>query len=466
MLTWNAVAFIAAQFGSRFANSFLTTAVRYELLQVGGVAKFASAQVATQISRCFMQQLAGLLTDNYSLKKLYVLGEALNLLLVLALIPSRSYGGGMALFAVNIGFGLTQAFSQPVSKSMPPAVVAPDALAIVNSWDLTGDKIARNLAPIAFTVVDSVFSFHTAVAFSLVLCVLLVAIKQCLTVSDMPAADSSPSSGGKTHEKKSAAQRVLNVFRQVWEGITSLKNDKLIGVLIMNTLVTNMLVYPLSSVVFPVIFKAIPEGSIEQEGSVLSRAILSLQDMAGIKKSKAWMNYAALVSLGGVIGPFLSSAVVYIIQGLAKGHPERINWIGLNVGILGQILTLLPLILVLSFAQEFSAGSLIFLLFVVWGAMTALNNVTTIYFNAHTQQRLQRSERGRFIANILALFTLANSIGSMCYGYALSLGGLEDDIRHSTHILCAALLLRLVVVIVFRTDAEARETVILRDKKE
>ena len=28
---------------------------------------------------------------------------------------------------------------------------------------------------------------------------------------------------------------------------------------------------------------------------------------------QAWMNYAALVSLGGVIGPFLSSAIVYRI---------------------------------------------------------------------------------------------------------------------------------------------------------
>merc|ERR1711884_249154 len=103
-----------------------------------------------------------------------------------------------------------------------------------------------------------------------------------------------------------------------------------------------MLVYPLSSVVFPVIFKAIPEGTIEQEGSAMSKFILAVQEAVGIHKKKAWMNYAALVSLGGVIGPFLSSAVVYSIKALAARHPERMTWIGLNCGMFGQTTMLLP----------------------------------------------------------------------------------------------------------------------------
>merc|ERR1711912_82519 len=102
-------------------------------------------------------------------------------------------------------------------------------------------------------------------------------------------------------------------------------------------------------------------------------------------------NYAALVSLGGVIGPFLSNAVVYQLKAFARRCPEQINWIGLNCGMTGQIITLILLTAVLRFMQEINAGARVFLLFVVWGATQAVNNVTTIYFNAHTQQRLGRS---------------------------------------------------------------------------
>jgi len=391
---------------------------------------------------------------------LYVAGEAINLVLVALVALFSEYGAASALFAVNIGFGLTQAFSQPVAKSMPPAVVAKDDLAIVNSWDLTGDKIGRNLAPMVFTIVSSALGFRVAILFSLGLCTTLVALKQILKVADQPM-----SQNRRGHDSNASVQaKLLAVFRQVWEGILSLKSDRTIALLILNTLVTNMLVYPLGSVVFPVIFKAIPEGTIEEEGSVVSRMILGLQNMAGIKKSKAWMNYAALVSLGGVIGPFLSSAVVYWIKALSSKCPERTNWIGLSCGIFGQIATLSSLIAVLAFVQQFTAGTRIFLLFVVWGAMTALNNVTTIYFNAHTQQRLERSERGRFIANILTLFTLANSIGSLMYGSALASGGLDVQIMWSTRLLLAALVCRLGIAAAIRMDVTGMETILLKQE--
>jgi len=467
MLGWNAYLFIVVQFGSRFVNSFLTTAARYELLEVGGVKRFASAQVATQVARVFMQQTAGLLTDNYPLKKLYVAGEATNLILVAALLPMLYTFGPGALFAVNVGLGLTQAFSQPVAKSLPPAVVPVDDLAVVNSWDLTGDKIGRNLAPVVLTVVSSALGFEVAILIALLCCLALVALKQVLRVSDPPLSENGNSGASDRLLKGSSGGssvlgKLVGVFRQVWEGIMSLKSDRTIALLILNTLVTNMLVYPLGSVVFPVIFKAIPEGAIEEEGSSVSRMILSLQSLVGIQKDKAWMNYAALVSLGGVIGPFLSNMVVYQIRSMVSKCPEQATWIGLNCGMAGQVLTLLWLMSVLSALEHFSAGTRILLLFIVWGAMTALNNVTTIYFNAHTQHKLSRQERGRFIANILMLFTLANSVGSLMYGWALAQGGFALQLRMSTRLLMAALIVRMMIFAAFRLDAKGRETVIIK----
>lgn len=453
-LTSNAIIFIAAQFGSRFANSFLTTLVRYELLERGGVAKFASAQVANQVARVLMQQVAGILTARYPLKRLYVLGEALNLLLVLALIPAL-YGATSALMAVNVGLGLTQAFTAPVAKSMPPAVVSPEDLAIVNSWDLTGDKIGRNLAPLAFTVVSSVFGFQAAIGISMLLILALVLLKQLLQVADRPAKSSSSS-------ETSAVAKILGLFKQVRDGILSLKEDRTIGLMILNTICTNMLLYPLGTLVFPVIFKAIPDGAIEKEGSMVSALILWLQGVIGISKKKAWMNYAAVVSLGGVIGPFISNAMVYMIQGVAAKQPTHVNWIGLNCGIVGQLVTLLPLMAVIYMLQVFSAGMRVFLLFVVWGAMTAANNVTTIYFNAHTQQRLGREKRGSFIANILTLFTLANTLGSSVYGWVLASGDVDVQLSSSTAVLLAAAIFRVAVLAALHTDEAGKETMLLK----
>jgi len=458
MLSWNAVLFIAAQFFSRFANSFLTTAVRFELLESSGIAKFASAQVANQVARVFMQQLAGIMTDNYSLKRLYVLGEACNLLLVVVFVPVMLgvIEPGVVLFAVNVGLGLTQAFSAPVAKSLPPAVVLPDDLAIVNSWDLTGDKIGRNLAPMVFTVVSSSMGFNAAICFSLVLYLALVGMKQALVVADQQVQRKE-----KDGEAKTVATRLFTVFRQVRDGMLTLKSDRIIGLLILNTLTTNMIVYPLGSLVFPVIFKAIPEGAIEEEGSLISQFLLAVQSMVGINKKKAWMNYAALVSLGAVIGPFLSNIVVYRIKALAAAHPERVNWIGLNVGIIGQLVTMVPLLVVLTFLPSCSAGMRVFLLFLAWGAMNALNNVTTIYFNAHSQHRLDRTERGRFIANILTLFTLANSVGSLLYGWALTSESAEEQVTTSTRILSMAVVMRVGIIVMLRSDSAGVASVML-----
>ena len=282
-LTRNACKFIVAQFGSRFANSFLTTAVRFEILEAGGVVKFASAQVANQVARVFMQQIAGVLTDNQPLKHLYVIGEAFNLILVVALMPVlMGIGAAESLFFVNVGLGLTQAFSQPVSKSMPPLIVQPEDFAIVNSWDLTGDKIGRNLAPMALTILSSSFGFRVAAGSSLAMYVALVALKMSVEISE-----TKKKTMASDATKASVFSRLLRVFTQVKDGLLSLRNDRTIGLLILNTLITNMLLYPLGSVVFPVIFRAIPEGSIELEGSIASSFILALQQIVGVQKKKA-----------------------------------------------------------------------------------------------------------------------------------------------------------------------------------
>jgi len=87
----------------------------------------------------FVSQIAGLLTDNFELRRLYVSVEACNLVLATILVP---FGNATMLFVVNIALGLVFAFSQPVTKAMPPAIISVSGdLAKLNAWDLTCDKV-------------------------------------------------------------------------------------------------------------------------------------------------------------------------------------------------------------------------------------------------------------------------------------------------------------------------------------
>ena len=160
----------------------MVTAARYELLETSGVFEFAGAQVATNAARMLIAQLAGLLTDNLPLKRLYVASEASHLLLALLMYLVGQRKG--VLFGLNVGLGLLFAFSQPVTKSMPPAVARKEHLAMINSWDLTCDKIGRYLAPIAYAVASSSHGFETAVLFSVLFYALLTIGRGLVRVSE------------------------------------------------------------------------------------------------------------------------------------------------------------------------------------------------------------------------------------------------------------------------------------------
>lgn len=306
------------------------------------------------------------------------------------------------------------------------------------------------------SIVASALGSRNAIVITFLAFAALVALKQLLLVTDQPVKPREDDAS------KSISRHSLGVLRQILDGVLVLKSDRTIGLLILNTLVTNMLIYPCGAIVFPVIFKAIPSGAMEQEGSTMSIIILRLQSVVGITKGKAWMNYAALVGLGGAIGPIISNVLVYGIKTIATRRPQETNWIGLNCGMIGQLVTLLPLVVVLHFVTSLSAGGSILLMFVTWSAHAAMNNVTTIYFNAHAQHRLGREARGSFIANILTLFTLANSIGSLVYGWALASGSADAQIATSVRILSVSVAARFILFILLHSDASGRETMLLR----
>lgn len=447
MLSGNGLLFVFLQFGSRFANSFLTTAARYELLESGSVARFASAQAATSVLRMFVSQVSGLLTDNLALKHMYVGVEGCNLIfsaLMLAPVLDRN----VILFGANLGLGLLFAFSQPLTKSMPPAVTTSESdLALINGWDLTCDKIGRYLAPMAYAVVSSSLGFRFAVMFSLVFYTVLTLLRTKVAVDESArkaqALKKPPSSSGS-----SISSRLFGVLTQILDGIISLRRDSALRLLILNTLLTNLFVYPVNSVVFPVLLKQITEGPGSGNSStIIGQTLESVMNALGIRKKKAWMNYTALISLGGVVGPFLSTFMIYGIEQFAA---SRRLWVGLYVGILGQILCGVLLGLLLATGTGFDLSLLVLLLALTWVVIIATNNIVTTYFNSLSQQRLHQGERGRFIANIMAVFTLGNSMGVMLFSW-----GEVTDVFVSIRLLMCGVALKVVILVLLSREQNA-----------
>eukprot|EP00439_Symbiodinium_sp_Y106_P062671 s1358_g9.t1 len=440
MLGRNAGLFIALQFGSRFANSFLVTAARYELLEAGGVMQFAGAQVATSLARMVVSQIAGLLTDNFALKKMYIATEVCNLVLALAMLAC-GHASGSVLFILNIGLGLLYSFSQPVTKSMPPAVTpSREDLAVINGWDLTCDKVGRYLAPFAYAMASSSHGFGFAVLLSCFLYGVLAMLRTCVVVVEPPREPS------KMGSKATVRDKLGRLFQQIADGVMSLRRDSVLRLLILNTLVTNVFLYPLNSVHFPVLFKRVAEAGGEH--SVVDGLLQGAMSFLNIKKKDMWRNYSALVSLGGVVGPFLSNALIYMLESYSTSQKSCRLWVGINFGVAGQVATMALLALMVSFSGTLGTGLLVFNLVSAWVITISVNNIVTTYFNSISQERLQQNERGRFIANIMTVFTLGSSLGTLIFGWVLSAAA--DDVKGSVNLLFCGLLIKMVLLVLLR----------------
>ena len=92
---------------------------------------------------------------------------------------------------------------------------------------------------------------------------------------------------------------------------------------------TNIFIYPVNGVVFPVIFKIASEKRPDVTESIVGSVLSETMRALGVQKGKAWKNYTALVSLGGVFGPVLSSFMIPAIQAYARKNSS------INVGLSG-----------------------------------------------------------------------------------------------------------------------------------
>ncbi|KAF4731998.1 hypothetical protein FOZ63_001804, partial [Perkinsus olseni] len=305
----NARRFVLAQFLSRCAHTFITTAVRYETLDMVGAKRYAHSQIWQNLTRTLSAQTAGVITDNAPPKKVYVLTDLFCAMMVMTIWTGKRISDGVAdssqnilqfLAVSNIALGVVMAFSGPVGKSLPPLVVrSRSELPMVNSFELTGDKIGRYLTPFAVGFFMMYFDFSTCVYASILFYLLVVSVKSSVQVDE-----SSHGSG-----KRSGGRRP-GLMTQLMEGVKSLGDPRL-GVLVLNTLITNVFVYPFQTAAVPVILRQMDPVNWKSLASLITSGYPAYHFFVESLSSSA--PYSS-VSLGGVIGPILSNASAFLFS--------------------------------------------------------------------------------------------------------------------------------------------------------
>ncbi|KAF4685509.1 hypothetical protein FOZ60_006496 [Perkinsus olseni] len=346
-----------------------TTAVRYETLDMVGAKRYAHSQIWQNLTRTLSAQTAGVITDNAPPKKVYVLTDLFCAMMVMT-IWTGSQNILQFLAVSNIALGVVMAFSGPVGKSLPPLVVrSRSELPMVNSFELTGDKIGRYLTPFAVGFFMMYFDFSTCVYASILFYLLVVSVKSSVQVDE-----SSHGSG-----KRSGGRRP-GLMTQLMEGVKSLGDPRL-GVLVLNTLITNVFVYPFQTAAVPVI----------------------LRQMDPVN----WKSLASLVSLGGVIGPILSNASAFLFS----SDP----FAGLVSGITAQIATGMISVFCVMVYPLFPTGTAYaVLLSSLWVLVIAANNQFTIFFNSLQQMVVCRSSTPSILTlpDIVRSFLLTSGASS------------------------------------------------------
>lgn len=542
----------------RVATSLLSKANQFHILALNQVSLFASMQAMDGLVRIVILQLSGWFLDwigreagvvqrggaARASKKLGVVGHVLDwargtaagrvlflfaalelyCLVATAAMALRASGyfvaasavaeanseertAGSSSFSLPLILQLTvsvfTSFSGPVTKMVPFHLgLAEKELVALNSWEISGQKVAKYLAPVLVGVLLPILPFDrpgifillfAAHAFALLAKLVLLV---CSAFGGRPSTGSERSSGSpgilvekttkdargrespkspresprkkqtpkgqrtKTPQKqapdKSPRKNEKTIFPKWIAGsldyaLISMRRDAFAKLLVFNTLLSNFFVYPFSSVLLPVVLRRVANG-VEKT---------SAEDTAGAATAATaattnalWIRASALISLGGVVGPLLSSLLV--VADIRKTAAVDDGGDAGDGGALPRRLCrwtfyqICSLVVCIALVQAYDTGNLgdstifgggvsrlsgtiffggtsladarsviVVLISASWALSVCFGNLFTIYFNTYSVRTYPASERGRILANMLVWFSVANAAGNAALGAVL-----------------------------------------------
>ena len=368
----NSVRYVAAEALGRLALNTIQSVVRYQTLQQAGPVVFTAAQVSQSIIRTVFSQLGGIVADSSYRFTVFSFAELVLLSLCVfgefALTNVQSF----KMIYLNILVAISISILTPLTKSLTPEVVDdPKELVMINSLQLTVEKIARYAAPSLAALLLSTSSslFVTWTCW----CALILTFIVKFSVR---------------FNKISLKSDSASIPEKLLAGAKILRKPELVP-LVVNTLLTNVVIYPFFSVFLPIILKE--------------------------RDPQGWQGRLAGLNFAGVIGPLLSHSFMQS-KYLRESSIEEGMITGLNI----QIFDSLSIIILILSGSQLNNDIFVILAGIVMTVATAASNIFTVYFNAFAQSRLAANERGRFIANLMTLSNLANAIGSLFYSGSIA----------------------------------------------
>jgi len=171
-----------------------------------------------------------------------------------------------------------------------------------------------------------------------------------------------------SNEAHVAKPPVSSSVVSMWKGMFLLASSRTLLLLTLNTVVTNMFVYPMNSLVFPMVFKRL------SSSVVIDNVVTSL----GMRKEKAWMNFTSLISFAGVFGPIMSTMLVHC---WSWGKHANVDPLGnVKTAMTMQIGSSICIVISILVVNDtlYTVG----LLFLLWSVLMCSNNIFTIYLSS------------------------------------------------------------------------------------
>jgi hypothetical protein len=265
----------------------------------------------------FFSQLGGVIADSRFILDAFRYTELfLILLFIIGWSVFNLVSVSWLLVFLNVAVAIGISVIAPITKSLTPDVVSSqDELVLTNSWLLTTEKFVRYAAP-AFAGYSAAYArFSNILIWCLSCLALVVLVKQLVRFSreskysklqtDPEEIKSPEKPPGETSVSSEVS---IGVLESLWQG-ASIVSRKELRPYLMNTITTNLIIYPFYSVFVPVACRSMnPSG---------------------------WRADIATINLGGMVGPVISQAFMQ-----SKFRPGNVK-LGMTLAMTAQAIILL-----------------------------------------------------------------------------------------------------------------------------
>jgi hypothetical protein len=391
--------------------TLVQSSVRFELLDADKLV-FAKAHFWQSMIRTFLAQVGGLVADSAYRESTFRVMDLSLLVAILSAVSLFSVEPVSLLVVLNLLVAVALPVTMPVLKALTFDVASSkQEIMMMNSWELTIEKIVRYAAPFIAAYLLYYVGF-TYLLFIVQLGLLFSAVgktyinlAKAVKASDKEHVDLDELEKNQINRKPAQQTSADRLPRQTLI-LRLLEGFKLLGrsdlrIAPIHTILNNTVIFPFFSIAFPILCKQIDP--------------------------QHWKDITSFVNLGGILGPVLSQ--MFLVSNLSPKSESD----GLKLAIKAE--GYLSVLLLLALIASFQIQSKLFTTaanFILLALLTASQNLFTVYFSGYSQSKLQKDQRGRFLANLMTLANLAHAGGSMIYfGDHVFLAAILVIISHS-----------------------------------